>query len=66
MRFMAMHRREMKIDGPFAESKELIAGFAILRFDTLPEMIEWTGKFGRLFPEVQVDIRPLTEPAYLA
>jgi len=50
------------IDGPFAESKELIAGFAILRFDAMPEMIEWTGKFGRLFLEVSVDIRPLQEP----
>ncbi len=53
------------IDGPFTESKELIAGFALLRFDTMPEMIEWTGKFGRLFPEVLVDIRPLQEPRNL-
>jgi len=49
-------------DGPFAEPKELIAGFAILRLDTMAEIVEWTGKFGRLFPEVLVDIRPLQEP----
>ncbi|MBP9946498.1 MAG: hypothetical protein KBH14_08895 [Vicinamibacteria bacterium] len=54
------------IDGPFAEAKEVIAGFALLRFDTLPDMIEWTGKFGRLFPEVLVDIRPLQEQGNLA
>ena len=55
--------RRTVIDGPFAESKELIAGFAILRFDTMHEMIEWTDRFGRLFAEVLVDIRPLQEPA---
>ena len=48
------------IDGPFAESKELIAGFSLLKFDTMAEIVEWTGGFGRLFPEVRVDIRPLT------
>jgi hypothetical protein len=49
------------IDGPFAEAKEVIAGFAILRFETMGEVIAWTDKFGRLFPEVLVDIRPLQE-----
>lgn len=49
------------IDGPFAEAKEVIAGFAILRFETMAEVIAWTDKFGRLFPEVLVDIRPLQE-----
>ena len=50
------------IDGPFSESKELIAGFSLLRFDSMAEIVEWTGRFGELFPEVQVDIRPLREP----
>jgi hypothetical protein len=50
------------IDGPFAEAKEVIAGFSILQFDTMAEIVEWTDKFGRLFPEVLVDIRPLQEP----
>jgi hypothetical protein len=54
------------LDGPFAESKELIAGFSILRFESMPEIIEWTDGFGRMFPEVQVDIRPLHESSDLA
>ncbi len=54
------------IDGPFAESKEVIAGFSILRFESMAEIVEWTSKFGGLFPEAQVDIRPLQEPANLA
>jgi len=50
------------IDGPFAESKELIAGFSLLRFDTLAEVVGWTDRFGQLFPAVELDIRPLHEP----
>lgn len=53
------------IDGPFAEAKEVIAGFSILELATMAETVEWTDKFGRLFPEVLVDIRPLQEPANL-
>ena len=37
------------IDGPFAETKELIAGYAILQFTSKAEAIEWTKRF------VQVD-----------
>lgn len=53
--------RRTTLDGPFAESKELIAGFSMLRFDTMAEIIEWTARFGSLFPEVELDIRPLSE-----
>jgi len=49
-------------DGPFAESKELIAGFSLLKFETMAEIVSWTSRFGQLFPAVEVDIRPLHEP----
>lgn len=51
------------IDGPFAESKELIAGYCIMRVKDRAEVLEWCGRFARCFPEVEVDIRPLDEPA---
>jgi hypothetical protein len=54
--------RRTMIDGPFAESKELIAGFSLLKFDTLAEVVDWTDRFGQLFPAVELDIRPLHEP----
>jgi hypothetical protein len=51
------------IDGPFAESKELIAGFAILRAASLQEAVQWATKFGQVFDtDVEIDIRPVTEP----
>jgi hypothetical protein len=33
------------IDGPFTEAKELVAGFSILRADSLAEVIEWVKKW---------------------
>ncbi len=33
------------VDGPFAETKELIAGFTIIRTATRAEAVEWTRRF---------------------
>lgn len=33
------------IDGPFAETKELIAGYTIIKVQSLQEAIEWTKRF---------------------
>ena len=57
----------MVIDGPFAETKELIAGYAILQFTSKAEAIEWTKRFvqvdapGRLGAESECEIRPFFE-----
>ena len=37
-------------DEPFAETKELVAGYAILQFATKAEAIEWTKRFVKLTP----------------
>ncbi len=37
--------RTTVIDGPFAEAKELVAGFSMLRADSLEEVIEWVKKW---------------------
>jgi hypothetical protein len=52
------------IDGPFPESKELIAGYSILEVKSLAEAVEWAKRapFGLTAPageEVEVEIRPL-------
>jgi hypothetical protein len=51
--------RKKVIDGPFAESKEVIAGYAILKANSMEEMIRNTDGFAALFPEVEIDIFPL-------
>jgi len=60
------------IDGPFAETKELIAGYAIIQAMSRVDAIEWTKRFvqvdapGRLGAESDCEIRPIFEPADLA
>ena len=49
------------IDGPFTESKELIAGFTIIEVNSLEEAIEWVKRAPNLSPdgEAEVEIRKL-------
>jgi hypothetical protein len=49
------------IDGPFAEAKELIAGFAILEVSSLAEAVEHARKFGLLVGTGRVDVRRVVE-----
>jgi hypothetical protein len=51
------------IDGPFTESKELIAGFTIIQVDSLAEAIEWVKRAPNLAPdgEAEVEIRKVMD-----
>jgi hypothetical protein len=49
------------IDGPFAESKELIAGYSIWQVKSIEEAVEWV-KRAPLDGGVEVTIRPLFSP----
>jgi hypothetical protein len=51
------------IDGPFAETKELIAGFTIIQAKSLEGAIEWVKRAPNLSPngEVEVEIRKLMD-----
>ncbi|MFN8580840.1 MAG: YciI family protein [Gemmatimonadaceae bacterium] len=53
----------MVIDGPFAESKELVAGFSIIKVDSLQDAITWVKNAPYDFPngEGEVEIRKLME-----
>jgi hypothetical protein len=48
------------IDGPFAEAKELVAGWWIWQVKTLEEAIEWA-KRAPCFAEGELEIRPVHE-----
>ena len=60
------------IDGPFAESKQLIAGYWILQVPSMDEAVEWAERFpfeawSRIYPgeygaEVEIEIRQVFEP----
>jgi hypothetical protein len=50
------------IDGPFTESKELIAGFSILRLPSKKAAIEWAIRFGDIVKVNEVEVREMPEP----
>ena len=47
------------IDGPFAETKELVAGYWVWQVKSLDEAVEWLKRAP--FQEGQVEIRPVLE-----
>ena len=59
------------IDGPFPESKQLIAGYWILQVPSMDEAVEWAERFpfqawSRVYPgeygaEVEIEIRQVFE-----
>jgi hypothetical protein len=53
-------------DGPFAEAKELIAGFAVLQVDSKEEAIEWATRFADVIGDVEIEVRQVIEISDLA
>ena len=49
------------IDGPFAESRELIAGYALMSVASLDEAIEWSSRFAAIMGDLEIDVRPVYE-----
>jgi len=54
------------IDGPFTETKELIAGFAIVQVKSKAEVIELAGRFLKLAGDGESEIRLMHDtPAFV-
>jgi hypothetical protein len=52
------------VDGPFAESKELIAGYTMIQVKSKEEALEWTKRFPSPFGENadgEIEVRQLFE-----
>jgi hypothetical protein len=60
------------MDGPFPESKQLVAGYWILQVQSMDEAVEWAERFpfqawSQIYPgeygaEVEIEIRQVFEP----
>ncbi|WP_373046995.1 YciI family protein [Vulgatibacter sp.] len=52
------------VDGPFAETKELIAGFWIWQVRSMEEAVEWARRCPAPMPgeESELELRPIFEP----
>jgi hypothetical protein len=61
VRFAGTNR--MVIDGPFAETKELVAGYWLWQVKSLQEAIDWVKRCPNPMPgESEIEIRPVFEP----
>ncbi|MCA9621822.1 MAG: hypothetical protein KC731_22515 [Myxococcales bacterium] len=49
------------VDGPFAESKELISGFAVFELPSKAEAIEWAIRWAHVVKVHQVEVRQLAD-----
>ena len=55
-------KKRTVIDGPFAETKELIAGFWLFKVDSLEECIEWVKRCPNPMPsKSEIEIRQVFE-----
>jgi len=50
------------VDGPFAEAKELVGGWALMECRDLAEAVEWTKRFLGVLGEGEVRVRPVFGP----
>jgi hypothetical protein len=48
-------------DGPFAEAKELIAGFVIIDVPSKQDAIEWAKRYATVLGDVKIEIRQVVE-----
>jgi hypothetical protein len=65
-RIRLSRRKQVVTDGPFVESKELIAGFVTLELPSVAEAVGWGRRYAPILgQEVELDVRPLFEPAEL-
>jgi hypothetical protein len=60
VRLTARAGKHSVVDGPFTESKELVAGFSIVRLDTMEEALAWTKRYADILGDCEVDIREVS------
>ena len=53
-------------DGPFTESKELVASYALFEVKTMAEAVHWTTRFLQVLGEGECELRPIFDPTDFA
>jgi hypothetical protein len=49
------------VDGPFTESKELIAGFSLIELPSMAEALTWADRYAAILDGNEVDVRVVSE-----
>lgn len=55
------------VDGPFAETKEVVGGFAILEAASMQDALEYTKRFLRIHGDtwdIECEVRPIDGPEF--
>lgn len=60
-RAVASKGKRTWVDGPFAESKELIAGFSILELPSKADALAWADRYAAILVDNEVDVRELSD-----
>jgi hypothetical protein len=50
------------MDGPFTESKELVASYAFFQVNSMDEAVHWTTRFLQVLGKGECELRPIFEP----
>ncbi len=50
------------VDGPFAEAKEIVGGWALMECRDMDEAVEWSKRFISVLGEGEVRVRPVSGP----
>jgi len=60
------HQRDevLMTDGPYAEGKEHIGGFMIVKAPDLDVALEWGRKLARVLSPLAIEVRPFTEEGH--
>jgi len=63
VRFTGSGGKRTVVDGPFTETKELVAGFWIWQVKSIEEAVEWVRRCPHPMPgeETEIEIRPIIE-----
>jgi hypothetical protein len=64
-RIRSVGGRPVVMDGPFTESKELIAGYVTLELPSMAEALIWGQRYAAVLEGAELDVRPLFEPVEL-
>jgi hypothetical protein len=48
-------------DGPYTEAKEVIGGFAVMRFESQTELVEWSTRFVNIAGDGRSVVRPIAD-----
>jgi hypothetical protein len=59
LQFVGGQRAELK--GPFAETREPLDGFLIVKVTSLEEAVKWATRFAAVLGDSEIDVRPVTE-----